>query len=197
MLYLFALLAVLGFAADALLLRVKPFCLGGREWQKYLLFAGVVNLWAFGALLASDVNTPLKVSYFLLVNGLFLMTVTDLREQQVYDLHFIILLLVGLISAFFQAKTPFWLMYLTFFIIFGVLFIISKINSSLGQGDSRMIACMSLFFPFSSWLEIMLVSLGVAMIYGLIGVAAKKKTMQTEFPFMPFLLIGVLLELTI
>jgi prepilin signal peptidase PulO-like enzyme (type II secretory pathway) len=60
-----------------------------------------------------------------------------------------------------------------------------------------MIACMSLFFPFSSWLEIMLVSLGVAMIYGLIGVAAKKKTMQTEFPFMPFLLIGVLLELTI
>ena len=33
-----------------------------------------------------------------------------------------------------------------------------------------------------------------AALFGLIGVARKKNDLKTELPFMPFLLLGVLLE---
>jgi len=192
--YINVFLAVLCFAAAAALLRLAPFKLSGRPWGGWLGGAAAVNLWLLAALGFSSPFAPITLGYFGLVNGLFLMTVSDLRQREVYDLHFLALLPLGLVSAFWQAGSGFWLMYLTFAILLAVLYLVSSKRADLGWGDSKMIACLALYFPFTRWLEVMMLALGAALLFGLGGILLKKLTARTEFAFMPFLLLGVLLE---
>lgn len=189
------LLAALGFGAVAYLAGRAPLELKGRARTWFLLTAAGVNLWTLAALWLQEAGLGEQLSWFFLTNGMFLMAVTDLREKMTYDIHFYPLLLGGAAGAVFLAQGGMLGRFLTFLLLLGVLFLISRKKDGLGVGDSRMIACLALYFPLTGWMEIMLVSLGISMIYGLVGVARKKNTLKTEIPFMPFLLAAVLAEL--
>ena len=193
MMGLLAALAALSWGADAALTSRRPFSLEGARRRICLLMALGVKLWTAAALLP-DPSPVRACSWFFLANGLFLTAVTDLLEQMVYDVHFYALLLGGAVSAFLRPEISFPGNCLLFLAVLGVLFLISRRKPGLGMGDSRMIACMALYFPLSRWMEVLLLSLGAAMLYGLLGMVRKQKNLKTELPFMPFLLMGVLLE---
>ena len=95
-------------------------------------------------------------------------------------------------SAFLEEGT--FARYALFLLLLGVLFLLSRKRPELGMGDSRMIACMALYFSMTGWMEIMVASLGCALLYGLGGIVLQKKNLKSELPFMPFLLLGVLIE---
>lgn len=188
------MLAVLSFGTAALLLGRAPLSLKGAERTKCAAAACAVNLWVLMTVCTREISLALQASRFFLANGLFLMTVTDLREKMVYDIHFYTLLLVGIASAFAEPGNTFIARCLAFLLLFGVLFLVSRKSVGIGMGDIRMIACLALYFSLSGWMEVMLLSLGTAMIYGLAGVMRKKQTLKTEMAFIPFLLFAVLIE---
>jgi len=182
-----AVWALAGFAVSAVLGGRPPVSLEGRGRKWYLAAAAGVNLWIAACPEAG-------IGGVLLGNALLWMAATDLRERALYDLHFYVLLLGGAACAFFQGAGGFVGRGALFLALFAVLFLVSRRNPGLGMGDSRVIAGLALYFPFSGWMEVMLVSLGGAMLWGLWGVLRKKKTMKTELPFAPFLLAGALAE---
>lgn len=186
--------ALMGCGIVSVLMRKKPVSLTGTQLRWAQAAALFVNCWIAAAGGKNGYSAMLCLSRVLIINGLLLMTITDLKERMVYDIHFYVLLLAGAATAFFQPEAGFIGMYLFFLLLFGVLFLAARKNDGLGMGDSRMIACLALYFPFSRWMEVMLLSLGTALVYGLIGIVRKKKTLKTAMPFFPFLLIGVLIE---
>lgn len=179
--------ALAGFLVSALLGGRPPLRLEGRGKKGYLAAAAAVNLW-------TAVWPGPGPAGVLLANTLLWMAATDLRERALYDLHFYVFLLGGAACAFFQGVGGMLGRGVLFLMLFGVLFLISRKNKGLGMGDSRIIAGLALYFPFSGWMEIMLLSLGGALLWGLWGIVRRKKTMKTEMPFAPFLLAGVLAE---
>ena len=187
-----ALLAAAGVGVDWFLLGRAPLSLESEAKKKYVAAGVVVNVWAMLQLALHGVSVPLLVSYAVLTNGLFLMAATDLQEKMVYDIHFYMLLLCGIITTLFSGALIGRI--LLFLILFGVLFLVSRKSEGLGFGDVRMIACLALYFSLNRWMEVMLLSLGIAMIYGVIGVLRKKRTMKSEIAFIPFLLAAVLIE---
>ena len=76
----------------------------------------------------------------------------------------------------------------------GVMFLISRRNPGLGMGDGRMIACLALYFTASAWMEVILLALACALIYGVWGMLRKRSTLKTELPFAPFLLAAIMME---
>lgn len=196
MIYIPVLLAVLFLAADALLLWLPPFKFNGRELLKYWLWAAAANLWLLASMGPAAPFALMQISYFGLVNGLVLLAITDWRQKEVYNLHLGALLLLGGLSALWQTESKFWLLYLNFAVWLAVLLVVANKRTDLGLGDAKMIACLALYFPFTQWLEVMMLAFGTSLLFGLAGLVLKKLSLRTEFAFMPFLLLGVLLEMT-
>lgn len=184
------LMAAGGFVGVALLSGAAPLHLAEKVRGYCLLTAAAVNGAAAAAFWNLDAMTAAARVY--LINLLLLTAVTDLKERQIYDLHFYALVLGGMVSAFLEEGT--FARYALFLLLLGVLFLLSRKRPELGMGDSRMIACMALYFSLTGWMEIMVASLGCALLYGLGGIVLRKKNLKSELPFMPFLLLGVLIE---
>ena len=159
-------------------------------WKWYAVAVVILNLWC--AIWLGQTGLVKLLLHFTLANSLLLMTATDLKETMVYDIHFYVVLLTGVLGNLIQFNTL--VPRLGFFLLLmGVFFLVSRRREELSAGDSRMIAVLALYYPFNEWMEVMLLALGSAMVYGIIGILRKKKTLKTQMPFMPFLLIGVLM----
>ncbi len=194
MIVLTVLLSALGFGLDALLCFRAPLTLEGKERRRFLIAAAAVNVWMLAAACLTGIPVKEQPSRFILANGLLLMTTTDLRERMIYDIHFYTLLLLGIAGLLYPPWNGMLGRVIFFLLLFGVLFLISRKKPGLGMGDSRIIACLALYLSTSRWMEVMILALGGAMLYGLFGVFRKKKTLKTEIPFLPFLLAGVLID---
>jgi len=166
-----------------------------KDRLKYCLAVIAVNAYCLASIIMGPKALAEIIGRFALSNLLFMMTVTDLKERMIYDVHFYALLLGGAVKLILSFNLGMLFRVVFFLILLGVLNLASKKNPGLGMGDSRVIACTALYFSFSRWMEVMIISLGCAMIYGLAGLIIKKATMKTEVPFMPFLLFGVLAEI--
>ncbi len=187
-------LAAAGFGIAALLGGRSPLALEGKVRRWFLIAAAGVNVWILAASWLTDASVKEQFGRFILVNGLLLMAATDLKERMIYDIHFYALLLLGVAGLLSPPWSGMLGRLFFFLLLFSVLFLISRKKTGLGMGDFRIIACLALYLPASRWMEVMILALGGAMIYGLFGVLKKKKTLQTEIPFLPFLLAGVLID---
>lgn len=190
-----AIFALLGWSVDMMAGGRPPLQLKRkRTILLYRLAAAAVNLWTLAALWRTEFSISKAVSWTILANILFLMTATDLLERMVYNIHLYLMLLGGVTISMFTFEAAVIGRYIFFLLLFGILFLVSRKKKGLGSGDSRVIACMALYFPFSQWMEIMLLALGSALLYGVAGILRKKKSLRTEVPFMPFMLFGTLSE---
>lgn len=190
-----SLFAILGLTAAVLLSGHRPLSLQGAARRTFLLAAAGVNLWSAVGLYLSAVSPPRSALFLLLVNSLLMMAATDLREKRIYDIHFYPTLFFGAAGAFFPLSAAFG-KYLLFLLAAGILFLAARRSAGFGKGDAGMIACLALYFPLSGWMEVLLIALLSAILFGLAGMVGKKSNLKTELPFMPFLLLGVLLEIS-
>ncbi len=185
--------AALFFGAAAVLSSRVPLSLTGVAKKRFLAAAAILAAVSPAALYVGGNSAGQMACGTFLVLGMLLMSTTDLLERHVYDLHFYALTAVGILSAILRG-TGFPVHILAFLLLLGVMFLISRRNPGLGMGDGRMIACLALYFTASAWMEVILLALACALIYGVWGMLRKRSTLKTELPFAPFLLAAIMME---
>lgn len=194
----YILCAALGALADVMFYIRLPALRWKLQPGQFMGIAGALNLIA--ALLLSRMfgETAYTATLFILLNGLLLMTVTDLKEGMVYDLNLCPLLLCGVFSAFCNPDGSWMAIMLLFFLLGGVLLVLGRrASAGLGMGDAKALACVCLYFSYGRLVQVLFLSLFFSLIVGGVWVVAAKKSIKAEIPFMPFLLAGVLAGLAV
>lgn len=188
------IMAVLGCGTDLWLARRPPLLLTGVALRVYAVTAFALHLTA--TLCSFSDGTPLfqQALWLFMFGTLFLMSATDLREKMVYDIHSGALLAGGAVCALTAQGGIAFGRYIFCVAVSGVLFFVMRGKLQLGAGDSRAIAALTLYFPLSAWMEIMILALGTAGLYGILKIILRKGTVKTEMAFMPFLLGSALVE---
>lgn len=123
-----------------------------------------------------------------------LIAVCDIREMCIPSVLLLALNAVGAVSSFFipeyfcvKALACTW-------IIAGVCFFAGKkCKNSIGNGDIFCMSGLMMSMSFSQMMSFLFLSLFAALIYGIAQILLKKKTMKSELPFTPFLLMGYLI----
>lgn len=109
-----------------------------------------------------------------------------------------LMLALSVIAIITLARMDYWVSInkiVTLFVFGLFIFLVSKISKQVGMGDVKVIAIMSILFGLNSMFSIMFYALIISLIYGIVYIKLKKKNMKEEIPFIPFLLIGVVLNI--
>ena len=176
-----------------------------------LLFVAV--LWFVLPELSLVIPTLTKLSFPQAAQLAYLWTIASLLTVIfVYDLkHFVIpdkvlypaILVVGMwylvSSVLFDAYTYYQLL-ITFYSALGAagfflaIYLLSK-GRAMGFGDVKLAFFMGLFLSWPNILVAMSLAFGIGAIVGLTLIFLKRKTMRSEVPFGPFLILGTLVAL--
>ncbi len=128
-----------------------------------------------------------------MVAVLNLIVVYDLRTKYIPNVLLIALNILGLAASFFVPQGFFIKSILCAWLITGLCFLVGrKAKNGIGSGDLFCMSGLMMGMNFSDMMNFMFSSLLLGCIYGVGALIAKKKTMETEIPFAPFLLIGYL-----
>ena len=105
--------------------------------------------------------------------------------------------IVGLVISFFKGQYSFLSMLggVLIGIFFYILSIVSK--EKIGKGDAIIIAATGAYLGFVNTIILVWISSVLALIAGLIVVRRHKLNNEPELPFIPFMLLGYVLMLTI
>ena len=172
-----------------------------------LLFVAV--LWFVLPELSLVIPTLTKLSFPQAAQLAYLWTIASLLTVIfVYDLkHFVIpdkvlypaILVVGMwylvSSVLFDAYTYYQLL-ITFYSALGTagfflaIYLLSK-GRAMGFGDVKLAFFMGLFLSWPNILVAMSLAFGIGAIVGLTLIFLKRKTMRSEVPFGPFLILGI------
>ncbi|GGE21602.1 hypothetical protein GCM10011571_24620 [Marinithermofilum abyssi] len=139
--------------------------------------------------------------YMTLILLLTYATYTDLKERLIYDRVVIGGVLAALIFHLWEPQPP-WLEYL--FTGIGVLFGLATIavltgGSAIGGGDIKVFAMIGFALGFEGFFIVFSISHVLAALY-MIGVKlirSQSVKWGTEFPFAPFILLGILITYTL
>lgn len=165
-------------------------------------------LWSMGLawLFAKYRYGPLKtVRYLLLLAMLYPIAVEDFREKRIPN-RWLVYILIGRGILFVAEMVCFpdlWAENIKFTllggIVSGAIFYIAYVLSkhAIGMGDVKLFAAIGMCLGFRVTYLVMLVSLVLSALYGGGMVLRKKKSMQDEIAFGPFIAAGALLVLLI
>lgn len=181
-----------GIANYKLFLRLTK--VRGR-WHKYRIIYILLNiLLSFYGLYIYGLNLTL-IEFMLLISYLMAMTATDLRNRQVPDdatIFYTSLFIIIKIVTFEIQLIINALIAITAGIVLPVIaYFIRK--DSIGLGDIKLIACMSIAVGFPGIIYVMAKSFFIGGIYAGIMLIRKKVTKDTELPMVPFILLGAII----
>jgi prepilin signal peptidase PulO-like enzyme (type II secretory pathway) len=167
------------------------------EMKKSLLRIMIIlmlNIVLAAGMVYTEKSMPDIFFMTFLVNGLYLLTVDDIRTHEVKTVHLYIIMLAGAVSA---VCSGIWSM-AGRLAVFGILFLILHLiarrqTSGIGSGDVKIISSLSLYMNLTQIFNVLFISLAVGLIYGLVLLALKKATVKSEMPFLPFLMFGTLI----
>lgn len=166
------------------------------DWQLRTLILLTVNLAAAVSGSWKSWGLSEAIPMFLLINGLYILTIDDIQTQQMRTIQLYLLILGGVFSAFLCESNGWIGRFLLFAMLFAVLHIFAKRqNSGFGTGDAKVIAALALYLNFSALFQVLFIAFAAGLICGIGLVLLKKATMKTTLPFLPFLLVGVVLNL--
>ncbi|EGK09943.1 leader peptide processing enzyme [Desmospora sp. 8437] len=135
--------------------------------------------------------------YISLILILICATVTDLRERLIYD-RFVLIGLAFALGIHLYSRHYSWTEYiltsLGAFFALALIAILTK-GSAIGGGDIKLFAMIGFATGLEDFILIFMVSHVVAAIFILVVKLFRSDAVRkgTEFPFAPFILIGVLL----
>ena len=192
--FLPVIINVSAFSATCFLLGKKPFTLSGNQRIKATALVGNSYLLLTISQLYWLRAKSALFEQALLICLMCFLTINDIKEKQVFDIHLNLLMLCGLLGS------PLWMnmIPITSYLLFGVLYLVllavAKRRNTFSIADAKAAACLTLYFSFSAYLEVMILALGFAVVVSIAGMLTKKANLKTELPFMPFLLIAILVE---
>ncbi len=166
------------------------------DWQLRVLILLTVNLAAAIGGAWKNWGLTEAVPVFLLINGLYILTLDDIQTRQMRTIQLYLLIAGGAFSAFLSESNGWIGRFLLFAMLFSVLHVFAKRkNSGFGTGDAKVIAALALYLDFSGLFQVLFVAFAAGLFYGLGLMLLKKATMKTTLPFLPFLLVGAVLNL--
>lgn len=132
----------------------------------------------------------------LMIAALNVITVYDINTKYIPDVLLIILNVFGLITSFFIPNGMFLTSIMGAWVITGLCFLVGrKTKGGIGTGDLFCMSGLMMSMNFSSMMNFMFSALFISVIYGVIGLIAKKKSLKSEIAFAPFLLCGYIIAI--
>lgn len=83
----------------------------------------------------------------------------------------------------------------TALIVFGMMFLISRISKGVGFGDVKLFGVIALLLDFDMFFATIFYGLVISLLFGIILIKRKKTNMKYELPFAPFVSIGMILTI--
>ena len=169
----------------------KPFCRKKLVWGVVagMVLAGIYFTWLVG-------EWPYTMwSHLLLVGYLFPLSIVDYKYKQLPDTFHLV---YGIVFVLFKVLFGTWrellnggIGVLVILVLFGAVYIVKK--EQFGLGDLKALGVCAFLVGIPSIFYIFFRGLIVAAIYSIVQLLRHKAGLKTEFPMIPFLLIGVLI----
>lgn len=133
------------------------------------------------------------IAYAFLSSILLVVAFIDLRLMIIPNKVVILILIVGLVFAFFDSDIS-WLDRLIGFFVAGLFFLLIAIVSKggLGGGDIKLIAVCGFFIGWKLILLSVVVASITGGIFGLFLLITGRGKLKTAIPFAPFLITGII-----
>lgn len=136
------------------------------------------------------------MNWIILICFLIYFTYYDIKYRIVSNKAIIIFLFVGIFTTFITGNIDIWINSIIggigAFLIFFIGAILSK--GGIGMGDVKLMTCIGFYTSIYEVLNISFISLLVSVLIGLFLIFFKKADKKTEIPFVPFVLVGVIIE---
>ncbi len=134
------------------------------------------------------------IAIVFLIVLLSIAAVKDYKTKTISDKLILINLAVGIIFCLINNNVNFIGVCINTIILFLVLLFIHFVSKGqLGMGDVKLISTMGLYFNIVTMSIVLFYSTIAAAIVGIVLILFKKAHKKTEIPFVPFILVGVLL----
>ena len=121
----------------------------------------------------------------------------DVRTRTIYVEPAIVFGVLGLIINIFTKQYTYMSLF-GGFLVGGVVYLFSILSKGkIGKGDALIVAVTGLYIGFVNTIVLLWISSVLALIFGLIVVKKNKYAMDYELPYVPFLLVGYGILLTV
>lgn len=165
--------------------------------KKYSWFAIIYAVFFFMSYLLlfyKKENNIFSTLYILYAIVLLILSLWDIKEMNVPRVIIGILWLISLCMIFTNKSIincAFTGVVLSTILI--IVYFVSK--KKIGLGDILVICGLAFGLGYPTIFRILFIGMFVAMIYGFILVKRKKATIKTEIPFIPFIFVGLILNI--
>ncbi len=158
-------------------------------------------LWLACALLFAENNLVYAILSALLASLLICVFFIDLKHLIIFDRFHIFILVLGIVAIFFDEYTV-WYDHLiglvsgtvVMLLVYFLGYLLYK-KEAMGFGDVKLTAVIGLFLGWQKLILSLLIATVLASIILLIIKVVKKKDRDTEYPFAPFIAVGVIISL--
>ncbi|MBQ7264495.1 MAG: prepilin peptidase [Firmicutes bacterium] len=138
------------------------------------------------------------LEYIFVTVFTFLFSIEDIKEKKVKTLALLAMLLIGVVTEVFTFNAYAYISsfaggILSFLIMLVMYFVTMR---KLGMGDVYLVGIIGFYLGFTDTMQLVFVTLFLTVIYGIIAVLAKKSTMKTQLPMIPFMLVALFLNNT-
>lgn len=132
--------------------------------------------------------------FLLAMTAVFsLITAFDLKNQYIPNILLLILNVLGLVCSFFVPDYFFIKSLIGAWGVTGLCFLVGRrAKQGVGAGDLFSMSGLMMSLDFAGMMNFIFMSLFLGSVYGIISLIFRKKTMKTEMPFAPFMLVGYL-----
>lgn len=167
-----------------------------NEKKQYLAIyiLGVVAIVAFmyyffGLSSAFAINSIVSIFVFLAM-------IIDIKEYIIPDEIIVAMTILGLITYPINPYTTVLSSLIGFVGFGGIMMFLSKISEGqVGMGDAKLLAVLGIWLGFKSCFMVFLYALILGGLYGMLLMVVRRITKKTEIPFVPFVMMGIVIEM--
>lgn len=143
-------------------------------------------------------NLLYNYSIIIFLGLLECLAIEDIVSMKLDRILLYILAFTGIAVSFTVPDAVFWKIILVAATISAVLLIFSVLSKeAVGKGDVICIGAAALCFSFSNAFNMVIYTFFSSLVYGIVKVIMKKMTVKQDMPFIPFLVIGIFITLTL
>lgn len=135
----------------------------------------------------------LNIRLGILIGGLVVVGIEDLRKKEIGSLPLLIMGGLGVLLSLLAGDWTDWTVILRFLPGIFTLFLAWLTKESIGYGDGLTILCLGCFLPGEQIAGLCMMAITVAGIVALFLLLVKHRGKKTQIPFVPFLLIGLVI----
>lgn len=137
------------------------------------------------------------MNWVILICFLIYFTYYDIKYRIISNKIIIACFFIGIVLVFISGNISLWLSNITgafgAFLLFFLASILSK--GGIGMGDVKLMTCIGLYTGIYETLNISFISIMLSVLVGVFLILIKKANKKTELPFVPFILLGVIVEM--